>query len=128
MGEPTTAQDYLDAIACVMEDLGTTRQVRIVTYGSLDVNNPGAGKPQSTTDYNVESLIYDYEDKYVDGATVQHGDRVAVIDIDPLETSVISLIKSDAKLVDGSTIYTILNVMSVEVAGEKVTIMLHLRE
>lgn len=127
MGDPTNAQDFLDAIEDVMADLGATRKVRVVAYGSLDENNPGAGASKTLTDYDVEALIYAFDESYVDGTTVQHGDQGAIIDIDSLSSSVISLIKSNAKLVDGSTIYTIVNVDSIEAAGEKIAILLHLR-
>lgn len=127
MGDPTNAQDFLDAIEDIMADLGATRKVRVVAYGSIDENNPGAGAPKTLTDYNVEALIYSFDERYIDGTTVKHGDHGAVIDIDSLESSVISLIKPNAKLVDGTTVYTILRVDSVETAGEIVAILLHLR-
>ena len=128
MSDPVTAQDFLDAIEDTLADLGSTREVRVVAYGAINASDPGAGRAQTSTDYEVEALIYDFADDYVDGTTVEQGDRQAIIDLDPLETSVISLIKSDAKIVDGSIIYTIVNVQSVEVAGEKVAMILQLRE
>jgi molybdopterin-binding protein len=127
MAEANTAQDFLDAIVEVLADLGSTRKVRVVAYGSIDANDPGAGRAQTPTDHSVEAIIYAYDDQFIDGSTIQEGDLAAIIDIDSLETSVISLIKSNAKLVDGSTIYAIIRATSVEVAGEKVAMMLQLR-
>ena len=127
MAEVTTAQDFLDAAADAMADFGTTRKVRIVAYGSINTSDPGAGRAQTPTDYNVEAIITTYTDQFGDSSTIQEGDMAAIICVDSLETNVISLIKSNAKLVDGSTIYAIVRATSVEVAGEIVVMILQLR-
>ena len=127
MSDPTTAQDFLDAVTEVLDSLGSTKSVRVIAYAALDANNPGAGRTQTPTDYSVEAIIYDYDDKYVDGSTIQQGDRAAVLSIDPLDSSVVELIKPNAKLVDGSTIYAIVDVKATEIAGEKVALFLQLR-
>ena len=127
MSDATTAQDFLDAVTDALVDLGTTRKVRAVAYAALDTSNPGAGRTQTPTDHNVEAIIHDYQDKYVDGSTIQEGDKKAILSIDPLDSAVVELIKPNAKLVDGSTVYTIVHVQSVEVAGEKIVTFLQLR-
>ena len=127
MSEAVTAQDFLDAITDVLADLGTTRTVRITTRGALNPSNPGAGPSLSTDDYSVEAILYDYMDSQIDGSTIQTGDRVAVLSIDPLTSGVIDTILPNAKLIDGSTVYTIVRTSPVEVAGEKVTVFLQIR-
>jgi hypothetical protein len=127
MGSPTTAQDFLDAVEDVLDDLGDTRVVRITTYGVIDPADPGAGPSVSTTDYNVDAVLYDYQDRQIDGTAIQQGDRQAVLAVDSLSSAVIAAILPGAKLVDGSTVYSIVRASPVEVAGETVTIFLQIR-
>ena len=127
MSDALSSQDFLDAVTDVIAVLGSTRKVRVVAYAALDTGNPGAGRVQTPTDHDVEAAIYDYNDKYVDGAAILQGDKIAVLSIDPLASAVVELVKPDAKLVDGSAVYTIVSVKATEVAGEKVALLLQLR-
>jgi hypothetical protein len=127
MSESTTAQDFLDAIVDMLSELGISRKVRLVTYGSLDANNPGAGRTQTPTDYTVPAILYDYADYQIDGTTIQDGDRLAIVDIGSLSASVIDEILPNTKLVDGTTIYTIVRVTSAEVVGKKIVVILQIR-
>lgn len=127
MGDTSIAQDVLDGVADALADLGDTRTVRIFTEGSLNLSDPGAGKPKTPEDVPVEALLYDFEDEYVDGETVLKGDRKAIVDIGQLSAAQLSGIKQGSMLIDGSDNWTIVSKNDIEVAGIIVTIILHIR-
>lgn len=127
MGDVTIAQDLIEGVTDALADLGDTRQVRIVSEGVLDPLNPGAGKPRTTTDTDVEALLYDYEDRYINGASVLEGDRQAIIDIAPLTGAQVAALEPGNFLIDGSKIYSIVRATPIEAAGITVTVVLQIR-
>lgn len=127
MGDTSIAQDVMDGVTDALGDLGDTRTVRIFTEGPLNLGDPGAGKPKTPENIPVETLLYDFEDEYVDGKTILKGDRNAILDIGQLTPAQLAGVKQGAMLVDGSDNYTIVNTSKIEVAGAVVTIILHIR-
>lgn len=127
MGDVSIAQDLLDGVADALADVGDTRTMRIITEGSLNLSDPGAGKPRTPEDFLVEALLYDYEDDYIDGTTILAGDRQALLSVEPLTSGQISGIKQGAKLIDGSEIYSVISTNKIETAGIIVTIILQIR-
>lgn len=127
MGDTTIAQDLIDGVADAMATVGDTKTIRIVTEGSLNPSDPGAGKPRTPEDLSVEAFLYDFEDEYVDGTTVLKGDRKAIIDLSQLTSVQIAGIKQGHELIDGSESYKIVAKNPIEVSGLTVTIILHIR-
>ena len=128
MGDTTIAADILEGVADALADVGTTRTLRIITAGSLNPSNPGAGPSQSTSDVSVEAIITDYEEKYIDGTTVLDGDKQAVIDLSTLSSVQIDGIRPGNFLVDGSIIYNIMRPKKYEVAGVPVAVVVQMRQ
>jgi hypothetical protein len=127
MGDPTLAQDLLDGVTDALADVGDTRTLRIFTEGALTPGDPGEGKPRTYEDVAVEAILYDYKDHYIDETTVKTGDRKALIAINPLSVPQVAGIKQGAKLIDGSDVFTVVNVEKIEAAGILVTVILQIR-
>jgi hypothetical protein len=127
MGDLTIAQDILEGVADALADLGTTRQVRVTAFGALTPGDPGAGGAPVDTDFDVEAVVADYEEKYVDGAVIRAGDRQAVLSIGPLSAAQIAALAPGAKLLDGPSVYSVVSANVPEVAGVPVVAILHVR-
>jgi hypothetical protein len=127
MGDMTIAQDLLDGVADALADLGSTRQVRIITRGALTPGDPGAGGAQTVVDVNVEAVVAGYDEKYVDGTTIQVGDRLAILSIGPLSTAQVAALKPGARLIDGIQVYSVVAANIPEAAGTPVVAVLQLR-
>jgi hypothetical protein len=127
MGDTSIAQDLLDGVTDALGDLGDTRTIRIFSEGSLNLSDPGAGRPKTPENIPVEALLYDFEDKYFDGKTVLKGDRNALIDISQLSAAQLSGVKQGSLLIDGSDNWTVVAKNMIEVAGVTVAVILHIR-
>jgi hypothetical protein len=129
MGDTSIAQDLIDGVVDALGDLGATRTVRIISEGSLDINDPGAGKPRTSEEFSVEALLYYQEEKYIENTVVFSGLRKAIISIEPLSVAQLAGIKQGAKFIvdGGSEIYTIDTVERIEVAGIVVTVIANLQ-
>jgi hypothetical protein len=127
MGDISIAQDILEGVTDALADLGNTKKTRTVSVGPLVPGNPGAGGTQTVTDTDVEAIISDYDERYVDGSTVREGDRQAILSIGPLSAAQIAAIKPGARLVDGAQVYSVVRTKLPEVAGTPVVAILQLR-
>jgi hypothetical protein len=128
MGDTSIAQDIISGVADALGDVGDTRTLRIVTPGTIDPSNPGAGATPTNADVPVEAIIVDYEERYIDGTLVLAGDKQAVIDLSALSSAQIAGIKPGNFLIDGSVIYKILRPKKYEVAGIPVAVVVQMRE
>ena len=127
MGDVTLAQSVIEAVTSALAVVGDTRTLRVVAYGSVDPSDPGAGGSQTIQNFQVEALLYEYDERLRNGTTVLDGDRRAIIDLAPLTQLQIADIQPGQYVIDGSETYTIVNVDLVEVAGLVVTAVLQLR-
>lgn len=127
MGDTSIAQDILEGVADALGDLGTTRIVRVFTEGALNPSDPGAGKPRTPENIDVEALLYDYEDSYINGTSILSGDRKAILSLEPLSLAQINAIQQGSFLIDGTDTYTIVNTGKIEVAGVTVTMVVQIR-
>lgn len=127
MGDVTVAQSVIEAVTSALAVVGDTRTLRIVSYGSVDPSDPGAGGGQTTQNFPVEGLLYEYEERLRNGTTVLDGDRRAILDLSTLTQIQIADIQPGQYVIDGSETYTIVNVDIVEVAGLVVTAIMQLR-
>jgi hypothetical protein len=127
MGDISIANDLLSGVTDALADLGSTRTVRITTFGALTPGAPGAGGTPTDEDISVEALLYDFEDKYINNTSILKGDRKAILSIEPLSVAQVNAIKQGVKLIDGTDVYTVVKASPIEVAGTSVTIILHIR-
>jgi hypothetical protein len=127
MGDISIANDLLSGVTDALADLGSTRTVRITTFGALTLGAPGAGGTPTDEDISVEALLYDFEDKYINNTSILKGDRKAILSIEPLSVAQVNAIKQGVKLIDGTDVYTVVKASPIEVAGTSVTIILHIR-
>jgi hypothetical protein len=127
MGDLSIAESLLDGVTDALGAVGSTRQVILITDGLINDADPGAGPAQTTETISVEALLYDYEDRYVDGQAILANDRSAILSIQPLTDAQIALIKPGCQLVDGAKTYQVVNTQEIEAAGTIVTIILQIR-
>lgn len=126
MGNLTIPADLRDGVEEVLQELGHTINLRVSSGGVLDVNNPGAGQsPQIDTLYPFEGFIYMYDDYYVDGTTVQRGDRLCLVDLKGLPEDLLPEVGND--IVDGTSVYNVVATNLPEASGIPVIAILQLR-
>ena len=121
------ANTILSAVDSALSLVGSTRQVKIITEGALNMSNPGAGKAITTETVNVPAVLYDYKDTQIDGTTILTGDRQAIISILNLTADQKAGILAGNYLIDNSVSYTIIKTTKYEIEGVVVTYVLQIR-
>lgn len=127
MGDTTIAQDILEGVADALGSLGDTRSFRVITIPSVDVNNPGATPVETESDTEVEALLFDFDQEYMAGANILEGGLMSIISIEGVADATIAEMEPGNRLVDGSTIYEIVRVQKIEVAGIIVAVIVQLK-
>lgn len=128
MGDTSIAQDILDGVTDALADLGTTRTFRMVAYGSVNPSSPGVAPTETTTDADVEAILFDFDIKWMPDSSVKKGKTLAMIDINGFTAAQLAGLKPGSFLVDGSTEHTIAKVRKIEVAGILVAVILQLED
>jgi hypothetical protein len=127
MGDQAIADSLLDGVESALAAVGSTRQVKIITDGVIDPADPGAGPAKTEETVDVEAILYDYADQYVNNTSILAGDRRALISIKPLTTAQRAGVATGNRLIDGTKEYSIVDHEDIETAGIPVTIILQIR-
>lgn len=127
MGDVSIAQDLLDGVVDALDAVGSTRILRIITVDPIDPNNPGAAPVETPENVNVESLLFDFDKRYMPEANVTEGGLMGILSIEPLTDAQIEAIVPGNFIVDGSTEYDIVKTNPIEAAGVIVTVIVQLK-
>lgn len=127
MGDISIAQDLLDGVVDAMADLGATRTLRIITVDPIDPLDPGAAPVETVENVNVESLLFNFDKRYMPEANVTEGETMALLSVEPLTDAQVEAIVPGNFLVDGSKMYDIVKANPIEAAGVIVTVIVQLK-
>lgn len=123
MSDLTISADIISGIKDAMNDLGSTLKLRVMTYETMDVNNPGADLSQSYTDTDFEGLVFDFDEKYMPGSTVLDGDKMVLVSVDGMSVDTIKSIQPGNYIIDDSENYSIIKTAPIRVAGVTVVVI-----
>lgn len=127
MGDTSIAQDILDGVADALGDAGDTRTLRIVNYGSIDPNDPGAAPTVTNDDTPLAALLFDFDEKYMPGANIVDGDTMSIIDLSVLSEAQKTVLAPGTKLIDSNVNYDIIKINPIEFAGILCAVILQLK-
>ena len=109
------SDELQQSVADLVDELGKSLTLRKVAEGTYD---PATGEVSggSTSDTSVVGVLYDYGDEDIDGTRILMGDRRCLI-----KTKNLSVVPEQGdRIVDGSTIYTVVGIKTHE-AGSVVS-------
>ena len=109
--EPLSSQ-LEQSVADLVDELGKALTLRKVTEGTYDPET-GEMSAASTSDTSVVGVLYDYADEDIDGTRIQMGDRRCLIKAKSLSVAP----ESGDRIVDGSTVYTVVRIKKHEAGG-----------
>lgn len=127
MGDLTIAQDLLEGVAEALGTVGNTRTLKLITYGAIDIDNPGAAPTRLDEDVPIDALLFDFEQEYMPKANVLEGSTMAILSIIDLTDVQVSEIIPGNKLVDGTETFEIISALEVEASGVPVTFIIQLK-
>lgn len=126
MGDLSIADDIIDGVKSALADVGETSVITIISDQVVDVDNPGATPDQTQTDIPLEAFLFEYDEHYMPGTSVEQGKTLCLLDLSTLTDEQIASISIGNYLSDGTTQYTINNTNPIVVAGKTVTTILQL--
>jgi hypothetical protein len=127
MGDVSIAADIIEGVADAMADVGSTRTLRLITYGDVDPDDPTAPPTEVLDDNDLEALLFEYNEKYMPNTSIEEGETMCIVSIQDLTDDQVDEIIPGNYLIDGSTTYSISAVNPIEVAGITVTAILQLK-
>ena len=124
MGNVQIALDLIDGVEDIVAEFGKSVVLRNETKGDyIDPARPSLGRITTTTDTPLDAVIVAFRERDVDGTIVQSGDRRAICDLKG--TGVVP--DTSYLFMDGTDVWSTINVRIIEVAGVVVTAILQIR-
>lgn len=123
MSDLTLASDIIMGIEEAMRDAGWVMQIRSTQYGSIDPAHPGAAVTETVIDTNFDGLVFDFDEKYLPGSTIEDGDKMVLVSVDGMIDSIIQSIAPGNYIIDESEIYSIIKTAPIKVAGSTVVVL-----
>lgn len=120
MADSTIPLDIISGIKDGMEDLGWGLKLKIITRGGIDPSNPGAGPTETIDLVDFDGLVFDFDEKWMPGSTIEEGDQMVLITVDKLTEDNLKGIKPGNYIIDGTQIYSIIKSKPIKVAGKVV--------
>lgn len=117
------SDDIISGIKDGLEDLGWNLTLQGIAYGSVNIDNPGAAPLETSFSKDFKGLVFDFDEKYMPGSTVEEGDRMVLVSVDTLTTQEIAAVKPGNYIIDGSEIYSIIKTAPIKVAGATVVVI-----
>ena len=128
MGDLTIAQDLLGGVEAALAEVGATRVFKYVVYSAVNPLAPGAAPTETPVNVNVETLLFDFDIKYMPDSSVEEGNTLALFSIIDFTAAQKAALIPGNFLVDGSVTYTISKVRKIEASGVLVTVILQLKD
>ena len=123
MGDVKLGNMVLEEIYYLIQEVGKDLIIREFTYGTLDPNNPGAGKPKTPVNHIVQGIMVNLKGMYFKGVLVQENKSGVIIDVKDINFT----ISLDNKFVDGSKVYEIKAKEDIEISGVNVGVILEIK-